>query len=182
MIVHVLQQGFTATTQGDFEWNTEINGTTMEYAKAIMNYLIAQKFELMPPEIRLTNCSESATGLDKAQLNHFPLVRQYASKVAKVLLHKDTPKVSSTVIAQEKFNPCYLSPILPRRNSISSPRNLRKNFWKPLHHMALGQSRRKEPRNGQRQLLTFNETTSKIWETFRKNYSAFFLSLKSNTS
>lgn len=140
MIVHVLQQGFTATTQGDFEWNTEINGTTMEYAKAIMNYLIVQTFELMPPEIRLTNCSESATGLDKAQLNHFPLVRQYASKVAKVLLHKDTPKVSSTVIAQEKFNPCYLSPILPRRNSISSPRNLRKNFWKPLHHMALGQS------------------------------------------
>lgn len=67
MIVHVLQQGFAATTQGDFEWNTEIDGTTMEYAKAILNYLIAQKFELMPPEIRLTNSSESATGLDEAQ-------------------------------------------------------------------------------------------------------------------
>ena len=105
MIVHVLQQGFTAPTQGDFEWNTEIDGTTMEYAKAIMNYLIAQKFELMPPEIRLTNSSESATGLDEAQLNQFPLVRQYASKVAKVLLHKDTPRVSSTVIAQGKIQP-----------------------------------------------------------------------------
>ena len=107
MIVHVLQQGFTATTQGDFEWNTEIDGTTMEYAKAIMNYLIAQKFELMPPEIRLTNSSESATVLDEAQLNQFPLVRQYASKVAKVLLQKDTPRVSSTVIhvAQGKIQP-----------------------------------------------------------------------------
>ena len=72
----------------------------MEYAKAIMNYLIAQKFELMPPEILLTNSSESATGLDEAQLNQFPLVRQCASKVAKVLLHKDSPRVSSTVIAQ----------------------------------------------------------------------------------
>ena len=102
MIVHVLQQGFAATTQGDFEWNTEIDGTTMEYAKAIMDYLIAQKFELMPPEICLTNSSESATGLDEAQ---FPLVRQYASKVAKVLLHKDTPRVSSTVIAQGKIQP-----------------------------------------------------------------------------
>ena len=67
----------------------------MEYAKAVMNYLIAQKFELMPPEIRLRNYSESATALDKAQLNQFPLVRQYASKVAKVLPHKDTPGVSS---------------------------------------------------------------------------------------
>ena len=84
---------------------TQIDGTTMEYAKAIMNYLIAQKFELMPPEIRLTNSSESATGLDKAQLNQFPLVGQYASKVAKVLLHKDTSRVSSTVIAQGKIQP-----------------------------------------------------------------------------
>ena len=75
MIVHVLQQGFAATIQGDFEWNTEIDATTMEYAKAIMNYLIAQKFEFMPQEIRLTNPSEPATGLDEAQLNQFPLVR-----------------------------------------------------------------------------------------------------------
>ena len=74
MIVHVLQpwQGFTASTQGDFEWNTEIDGTTMKYAQAIMNYLIPQKFELMPPEIRLTNSSESATGLDEAQLRTVP--------------------------------------------------------------------------------------------------------------
>ena len=104
MIMHVLTQGFATTTEGDFEWNTEIDGTTMEYAKAIMKYLIAQKFELMPPGIRLTNSSESSTGLDEAPFkNQLPLVRQYASKVAKVLLHKDTPRVFSTVIAQGKI-------------------------------------------------------------------------------
>ena len=71
MIVHVLQQGFAATTQGDLEWNTEIDGTTMEYAKAIMNYLIAQKLELMPRKIRL----------NLAKLNNFerfiPFLKYY---------------------------------------------------------------------------------------------------------
>ena len=71
MIVHVLQQGFAATTQGDLEWNTEIDGTTMEYAKAILNYLIAQKLELMPPKIRL----------NLAKLNNFehfiPFLKYY---------------------------------------------------------------------------------------------------------
>ena len=50
-------------------------------------------------------------------------------------------KFSFTRTLQEgKTNPRYLSPILPLRNSISSPQNLRRNFWKPMHHMVLGQS------------------------------------------
>ena len=57
MILHVLQQGLAATNSDNFEWETEINTTTMTYATTITNYLIAQKFELMPPEIRLASTS-----------------------------------------------------------------------------------------------------------------------------
>lgn len=104
MIVQVLEQGSAATDSNneDFEWETNINSATMAYATATMNYLIAQKFQLMP---HFASQLETDTGLDESQINKFPLIQQQGSKVSKVLLHKDTPRVPSTVIAQGKVQP-----------------------------------------------------------------------------
>ena len=89
------------------------------------------------------NPSESATGLNEAQLNQLPLVRQYARKVEKDLLHKDTLRVSSTVKVQGKIQPPYPVPNPPPEKFNNFPKEAAENFLETIASYGFGTIQKK---------------------------------------
>ena len=57
MVLHTLETGIDTVTNldgPDREWNTTVTNEHVQQATEIMNYLIDQKFTLMPPEIKVS--------------------------------------------------------------------------------------------------------------------------------
>ena len=77
MVLHTLETGIDKVTNqdgSDHDWDTTVTKEHVQWATEVMNYLIDQKFTLMPPEMKVSTPADEAadkSGLDDNYLSKF---------------------------------------------------------------------------------------------------------------
>ena len=87
MVLHSLETGIATVANLDEpanEWNTTVTNEHVQQATEIMNYLIDQKFALMPPEIKVPAAALSDQATDKTKVDDIYLSKFLTFKGDKI--------------------------------------------------------------------------------------------------
>ena len=104
MVLHTLETGIDKITNqdgSDQEWDTTVTKEHVQWATEVMNYLIDQKFTLMPPDIKVSVPADQPA--DKTELDD-----NYLSK----FLTFKGDRILASDVSQYRLMP--LSPLNPR--------------------------------------------------------------------
>lgn len=72
MVIHTLDQAIARSMDEEQQWSCTVTTSSLDMAKLVMDYIIDQKFALMPPEIKIDSAATStdSDGIFKLRNSH----------------------------------------------------------------------------------------------------------------